>query len=133
MSGTPEKPKPKRLRRAKAGLLSRDRSIVNIDRRTRAGRVLRTVEADLVQHVGGHPSAAEMLIIRSAAIKATRLALLTDQLLTAGDLSDHAEDHALAWLNSMRLDLSALGLARRIKDVSPSLGDLVAKHAKGTP
>jgi hypothetical protein len=108
--------------------MSRDHALATVDRRTRAGRVLRTVEADLVDHLGGHPSAAEMLIIRSAAIKATRLALLSEKLLSGEDLSDHANDHALAWLNSMRLDLSALGLNRRVKDVSPSLGDILASH-----
>lgn len=108
--------------------MSRDRNLATVDRRTKAGRVLRTVEADLVDHVGGHPSAAEMLLIRSASIKATRLSLLSEKLLSGEDLSAHADDHSLAWLNSLRLDLSALGLARRVKDVSPSLSDLMATH-----
>ena len=131
MSEPSKSPKKKFRTGAGVGFASRDRSLTSLDRRTRAGRVLRTVEADLIEHVGGHPTAAELLIIKSASIKACRLALLTERLLTSGELATSAEDHALAWLNSMRLDLSALGLQRRLRDVSPSLSDILARQKGG--
>ena len=52
---------------------------------------------------------------------------------TIGDgLIDLDNDHhmTLAWLNSMRADLMALGLQRRIKDVTPSLSDFIKQHAE---
>ena len=110
----------------KPGPLSRDHRIASLDRRTRAGRVLRTVERDLIEHVGGHPTAAERLIINSAALKATRLSLLCERLLEDRELSDSSDGQALAWLNSMRLDLQALGLQRRVKDVTPTLSSYLA-------
>lgn len=114
--------------RSPVGPFSRDRSLTTLDKRTKAGRVLRQTRADLAHHVGGDPSAAERLIIESAAVKATRLFLLSEKLLGGGDISDGSDNHALAWLNSLRLDLAALGLERRVRDVTPSLQDLIERH-----
>jgi hypothetical protein len=115
------------------GPFSRDRSLTTLDKRTKAGRVLRQTRIDLADHVGGNPTAAERLIIESAAVKATRLFLLSEKLLAGGDISSESDHHALAWLNSLRLDLSALGLERRIKDVSPSISDILRDHAASKP
>jgi hypothetical protein len=49
---------------------------------------------------------------------------LSEKLLAGGDIGNDGQ--ALAWLNSMRQDLTALGLAARIKDVTPSLADIAA-------
>jgi hypothetical protein len=56
-----------RDRHKKPGPFSRDQALVELDRRTRAGRVLKGVIRELTLHVGD--------------AKATRLALLSDQLL----------------------------------------------------
>ena len=113
----------------KVGPFSRDRALSVLDKRTKAGRVLRVTISDLTRHVGGLPSPAEALIIQSAALKATRLFLLSEKLLAGGDIGNDGQ--ALAWLNSMRQDLTALGLASRIKDVTPSLADIAASLKKG--
>ena len=112
------------------GPFARDRSLTTIDRRTKAGRTLRQVRADLVDMIGGNPTAAEALIIQSAAVKATRLFLISEQILSGVNFSDGSDHHALSYLNSMRQDLQALGLERRIKDASPRLEDILAEHAK---
>jgi hypothetical protein len=62
------------------GPFARDRSLTTIDRRTKAGRVLRQTRADLIDMLGGNPTAAEALIVQSAAVKATRLFLLRARL-----------------------------------------------------
>jgi hypothetical protein len=105
----------------KIGPFSRDRSLSTLDKRTKAGRVLRSTLSDLTAHVGGDPSAAEALLIQSAALKATRLFLLSEKLVGGGEIGEDGDHHCLAWLNSMRQDLTALGLARRVRDVTPSL------------
>ena len=101
-----------------AGPFSADHVLSTLDRRTRAGRVMRTVEADLVAHIGGDPSAAERLLIQAVAVKATRLSLMAEQLLAGEGSAEGSDGNALAWFNSMRLDLQALGLQRRPRDVS---------------
>jgi hypothetical protein len=125
--GRPGRPKGGK-NRAPVGPFSRDRSLTTLDKRTKAGRVLRQTRLDLADHVGGAPTAAERLIIESAAVKATRLYLLSEKLLNGGDISSESDHHALAWLNSLRLDLSALGLEKRIKDVTPTLATILAQH-----
>ena len=110
------------------GPSSRDRVLSTLDKRTKAGRVFRQAVADLSAHVGGSPSAAERLIIQSAAVKAVRVYLLSEKLLSGASVDD--DNNTLAWLNSMRQDLTALGLDSRLKDVTPSLTDYLASTAK---
>jgi hypothetical protein len=73
---------------------------------------MRSVIAELTAHIGD-ASAPQRLLVQCAAVKATRLALLTDQLLDGAPPSEGSDHHALAWLNSLRLDLQALGLERK--------------------
>ena len=64
-------------------------------------------------------------------MKACRLFLLSAKTLDGSEISLEYDNHmTLAWLNSMRADLSALGLARRIKDVSPDLATILREHAE---
>lgn len=122
--------------RKPVGPFARDRSLTTLDKRTKAGRVLRQTIADLTGHVGGDPSAAEALLIQSAGVKATRLYLLSEKLLNGGEIGADSDHHALAWLNSLRLDLQALGLEKRCKDVTPSIADIARRiHAEksGSP
>jgi hypothetical protein len=99
-------------RHRKAGPFSRDQALTNLDRRTRAGRVLKSTVNELMEHLGGTATAPQRLLVQAAALKACRLALLTDNLLDGNPPSDGSDHHALSWLNSMRLDLMALGLTR---------------------
>ena len=74
----------------------------------------------------GDPTTAQGLLIQSAALKATRLALLSEQLLDGTPPSEGSDHHALAWLNSLRLDLMALGLERRERQILDLNGYLKA-------
>jgi hypothetical protein len=104
------------MARKLVGPFSRDQSLTAIDRRTKPGRVLKATINELVAQIGD-PSPAQRLIIQSAALKAVRLSLLTENLLGGDVLAEGSDHHALAWLNSLRLDLVALGLERREKPV----------------
>jgi hypothetical protein len=101
-----------RDRHRKPGPFSRDQALADLDRRTRAGRVMKGVIRELTLHIGD-ATAPQRLLIQSAALKSTRLALLSDQLLDGTPPSEGSDHHALAWLNSLRLDLQALGLERK--------------------
>lgn len=87
-----------------------------LDNRTRAGRVMKNVIRQLTDQIGD-PTTAQALLIQSAALKATRLSLLSEQLLNGKPPSEGSDHHALAWLNSLRLDLVALGLERRERQI----------------
>ncbi len=132
--GNPGRPKNTPNKRAsktkRLGPSSRQHRITTLDYTTTAGRVLHQVTADLVSQVGGDPSPAEALLIQSVAIKATRLFLLSEKLLNPETCDLKGDEHALAWLNSMRMDLMALGLERRIRDVTPSLASILKQHAE---
>jgi hypothetical protein len=101
-----------RDRHRKPGPFSRDQALLDLDRRTRAGRVMRSVITELTEHIGD-ATAPQRLLIQSAALKSVRLALLSEQLLDGSPPSEGSDHHALSWLNSLRLDLMALGLERR--------------------
>jgi hypothetical protein len=90
-----------RRRHKKPGPFSRDQALANIYNRTRAGRVMKGVVKELMDHLGD-ATAPQRLIVQSAAVKATRLALLTEQLLDGTPPSEGSDHHALAWLNSNR-------------------------------
>jgi hypothetical protein len=117
-------------RRKKPGPFSRDQALANPDRRTRAGRVMKTVVAELMEHLGD-ASAPQRLLVQSAALKSVRLALLTDQLLDGTPMAEGSDHHALAWLNSLRLDLQALGLERR-NQPSLDLASYLKEQAEAT-
>ena len=112
-------------RARKPGPFSRDQSLTVLDHRTRAGRVMKNVIRQLTDQLGD-PTTAQGLLIQSAALKATRLALLSEQTLDGTAPSEGSDHHALAWLNSLRLDLMALGLERRERQILDLNGYLKA-------
>jgi hypothetical protein len=120
-----------RDRHRKPGPFSRDESLTTLDHRTRAGRVMKGVIRQLTDQIGD-PTPAQGLLIQSAGLKATRLALLSEQLLAGTPPCEGSDHHALAWLNSLRLDLMALGLERRerqILDLNCYIKDAAARPA----
>src|SRR5690348_351731 len=120
--------KKRRRRPRRAGPFSR--SLTDLDRRTRAAKIMREIVSELEAHVGNAPTAAEYLIIRQAAWKATRLHLLAERFLAGTDLAEGSDHHALAWSNSLARDLALLGLERRTKEIS---GGLLAEHFSKPP
>ena len=118
-------------RRVKVGPFSQNRTLAALDHRTRAGRVFKTVIADLTEHLG-NPTPGQRLLIQSAALKATRLALMSENLLDGKSVAEGSDGNALAYLNSMRLDLAALGLERKAP-TTITLADYVAKATDAEP
>ena len=106
-------PVPKGHFRRRIGPHSLNASIATLDRRTNAAKVLKKITSDLLDHLGD-PTAPQRLIVQGAAFKALRVALFADRMLNDDDAPSEKGDHnLLAWSNSLRLDLQALGLERR--------------------
>lgn len=121
-------------KKPKPGPFSRDRALTSIDRRTQAGRKFRAQIAALSDHIGGNPTPPQSLLIQSAALKATRLFLLSEKLLNGDEIGEGSDHHALAWLNSLRLDLQALGLEQRhLAETGSSLDAIIARHKAREP
>ncbi len=89
---------------------------------------MRAVQAELTAHVGGQPNAAQQLLIRLASIKALRIALMADHVLSQESISERDDRQFLCWANSLRRDLDVLGLTRRVKS-SPRLAELLGHRA----
>ena len=83
-----------------------------LDGRTFAGRTERRVVRELTAHVGGQPSAPERILIARAARLVMVIEMLERRLIEKGEVSDHSGRQILAWVNSLRLIMQALGLER---------------------
>jgi hypothetical protein len=84
----------------------------DLDGRTNAGRYVDSIKNDLEKQIG-IPSAAQQILIKLIAMKVLRCEMMHDQVLSnpnGGNLQDRVEDDFLAWSNSIRRDLEALGL-----------------------
>src|SRR5215831_16927249 len=84
-----------------------DLSSRNLDGRSKLARAMRAVKADLTMAVGNDPSPQRRMLIDRCVYKLFRITLFEAATL-AGDQG--ADEHYLAWSNSLRLDLLALGL-----------------------
>ncbi len=94
--------------------------LLKVDGRTRTGKLMRDIRAALVEHVGGEANAAQQLIIHAATIKIMRCILIERRVLSEQSLDEGDRHQYLAWSNSLRRDLEALGVAGR-KGVAPDL------------
>ncbi len=89
----------------------------NLDQRTKLARALRSVEAELVSALGGDPSPQEIILVDRAVYKLARITLFEAATVTGEGRTEETDKIYLAWANSLRLDLQALGLERRQKQV----------------
>jgi hypothetical protein len=130
MTTKPPTPARRRAKPRPPGPFSRD--ISRVDRRGKAGRLVKETQAALIEHIGGSPSVAELLLIQSISLKVCRLHLLGEALL-AGDPIDADHNSVLAWSNSLRLDLQAIGLEKRIFKVINAEGERLLDYFSKPP
>jgi hypothetical protein len=92
------------------GPSSRPVTLAKLDGRTREAALMRQVRADLTEHVGGNPNAAQRVLIQRAVILALKCAQLDAAIIDGAELSLHATNHAIAWANALRRTIAALGV-----------------------
>lgn len=101
----------------------------NLDGRTGIAKFMKAVREDLITALGGIPGPGQTLIIDLAAVKAARLRMLSEQLLS-GDLPPEEGERRFTWhANSLRRDLQALGLDKPSNAPTESLSDYIGGHA----
>jgi hypothetical protein len=123
-----EKRGPGRPKGSGLGVYSCNRSLVEVDKRSREYRLMRQTRKDLTAHIGGYPNAAQKMLIERAVILNLRVAML-DRKIVSGEILTTMDNHQyLAWSNSLVRTLRALGLAPASAS-APSLNDIVAEIA----
>jgi hypothetical protein len=98
-----------RKRPPSVGPYSKPAVLAKVDGRTREGRLLKRVRADLTAHLGGAPSITQRMVIERAAALTLKLALL-DAANPDAFFDEHASNYYLAWSNSLERCLRQLGL-----------------------
>jgi hypothetical protein len=115
-----------RRKRRRYGPYTKSHGLTTVDGRCRVARVIRELARELEAHLGREPTPAQRVLIRESAVKNAKLGLLVNKILdgTEPDL-DMASRCYLAWSNSLRRDLEALGLKAPEQKV-PELGQFLA-------
>jgi hypothetical protein len=117
--------------RSRVGLFSRRGPLRQLDGRTREGAVMRETTRALLDHLGGEHAVTppQRLLVETCGVLALRVKLACDRMVTGqGDL-EALDRHLIALVNSLRLNLLALGLERP-KDQAPSLASYLELKAQ---
>ena len=93
--------------------------IQKFDARTRAGRAIEQIQAELVSSLGGpeNVSVQKILLIQRCSVKALKCALIESEILKSNGTGERLKENYLRWAREMRADLMALGLERRARPV----------------
>lgn len=104
-----------RKRPRKIGPYSKPDCVLNADRRTREGAYAKAVRDNLTAHVGGEPSAAEQLLIDSTTVLAVVTSIMGNAILEDSADAPARTATFLAWNNTLRRNLEALGIKSKAK------------------
>jgi hypothetical protein len=120
------RPSMARRKKRRIGAFSKRLAFSDLDGRTNAGKFVNSIKSDLEAQIG-NPSPGQQILIKLIAIKVLRCEMMYDQVLSkpnGGDLQDRVENYFLAWSNSVRRDLEALG----VLDASSGIDALLSIH-----
>ena len=109
-------------------LHSRPQMLAKLDKRSREARVMQRAIDELTAHVGS-PSVVERRLIERAARLELFLAKLDERAGPDCVLSERDARQALAWENTYRRTLVALGIEPR-RQREPTLGEIVTGVAR---
>ena len=101
-----------RRNKRRIGAFSKRLAFSDLDGRTNAGKYVNSIKQDLEVQIG-NPSPGQQILIKLVAIKMLRCEMIYERVLSqpdGGDLQDRVENYFLAWSNSVRRDLIALGV-----------------------
>lgn len=116
----------------KLGPYSDCSTLAKLDGRTREARLLKSLRAELVQHVGGSPSPTQRLLIDQAVQLQLRLALMDADGSQIGEMTERNSRQYLAWANSLSRLLRQIGLKGQGQPRA-TLRDHLAAKASANP
>ena len=113
----------------KLGAYAKEIVLARPDGRTKEARLLRQARRALIAHLGGEArlSAPQRALVERAAMLQLRCAVLDKKILD-GTFSEYDAKTYLAFSNSLRRSLEALGLGPAVAP-PPSLADMFPEHA----
>jgi hypothetical protein len=95
-----------------------------MDGRSREARLLKSMRADLITHLGGKPSVAQRILIDQAAELRLRIALMEAETLEPGEMTERRQVQFLAWTGALTRLLKDLGL-QGVPQAPPSLKEVL--------
>ncbi len=99
--------------------------------RSTEGRFLAVSRAELIAHLGGTPSTAQLVLIDRIGFLRLRLAKLDERLVREGDLSESDAKAYLGWNNALARTVRQLGL-KATKPAGPDLQSYLASRRAAT-
>jgi hypothetical protein len=93
----------------KLGPRSAATRLTKLDGRTQLAKRAKRLRDELRQHVGGNPSATQMVLIDRAVMLQTRIDMLDKQTLDGHEMNDGDGRRYLAWTNSLTRLMRQLG------------------------
>jgi hypothetical protein len=93
---------------------------MKLDGRTKLAQSIRFLKEELIKYVGGAPSIVESILIDRAVHKTIKAHIYETNFFSNEDQG--SKEHYLALVNSLRLDLQALGLSKKTGSL-PALTD----------
>jgi hypothetical protein len=133
LSARQRRPSMAKRKKRRIGAFTRRLSLSDLDLRTNAGKFANSIKEGLDAQIGA-PTAGQQILIKLVAVKVLRCEIMYDQVLSnprGGVLQDRIENYFLAWSNSIRRDLEALGAGpRRPPFLLPFISSRVCIYVK---
>ena len=124
LSARQRRPSMAKRKKRRIGAFSKRLAFSDLDGRTNAGKYANSIKNDLERQIG-NPTPAQQILIKLIAVKMLRCEMMYDQMLfnpNGGNLQDRVENYFLAWSNSIRRDLEALGVLGPPSEAEALLG-----------
>jgi hypothetical protein len=112
LSARQRRPSMARRKKRRIGAFSKRLTFSDLDGRTNAGKYVNSIKDALEAQIGT-PSPGQQILIKLVAVKMLRCEMMYERVLSqpdGEDLQDRVENYFLAWSNSVRRDLQALGV-----------------------
>jgi hypothetical protein len=91
---------------------------------------MRGFRADLIEFVGGKPDLLQTTLIERATVLRLRIALLDRQVVRDVELTEHASNHYIAWVNALRRTIDEIAKMADVKATETVLQKLQREGAE---
>ena len=112
---------------ARLGPYSKPATLARLDGRSREARFRKSLRHELVEHVGGKPSATQSALIEMAVDLSLQIELMKLARAADGALTSHDHRVFLAWSNTLNRTMRQLGL-HGVSKPAPTLRDHLAQR-----
>lgn len=101
MGETPMAVQTAKRRKGSVGPYTAHKDLSAISLRSVEGRILKKVRADLLEEIGGVPTASQRVLLDRAAMLNLQIALMDRKAVAAGSMTEHDQRTYIAWVNAL--------------------------------